>query len=470
MIFPGIKRVVSFTAMLSLLAIASVCEESMAEEVIASRATSDQVLVLYNDDWNEDIAGSGKGQDSRELAEYYQAMHTDPVTGRKPFLLPLTCIHGDKHLNDWFIKEKSTDNKNAIAFAGPGDPPEDFNWVLDSRHVEVIVPEKNTDWDSVSISIRSEANDATKSIYRHQQAQEGVAVTVSGLPKSHGFAITYPPVKAGEGRCFRFDSTQAYPGTVEVSLTAADMEGHLLSDLSVRYTRWINWRKKRAGHLFQGRYKAVLVDGDSYLLELIRYIHLDPVRAGMVTDPEKYLLSGHRAYLGKEILPWLTMDRVFKQFGESVARAQARYKSFIMDGLGEEHRPEFHGGQKDSRLLGDDHFLDKCLSGVEMLPCHLTVQDIVDKVCLNYGIRADMLPDPSQQRTASEARAVAGWLARELGCCTLSDVGRLFNRDVGSISSAVRRLSERMQKDPELAERVAVLKAELEPKLNNLEA
>ena len=236
-----------------------------------------------------------------------------------------------------------------------------------------------------------------------------------------------------------------------------------MQNLSFRYARWINWRKKRTGHLFQGRYKAVLVDGDSYLLELIRYIHLNPVRAGMVTNPEEYLLSGHRAYLGMEILPWLTTDRVLVQFGESVARAQARYKSFIMDGLGEEHRPEFQGGQKDSRLLGDDHFLDKCLSDVEMLPCHLTVQDIVDKVCFNYGIRADVLQDPSQQRAASEAPAVVALLARELGCCTLSDVGRLFKRDVGSISSAVRRLSERMQKDTELAERVAFLKTELEP-------
>jgi REP element-mobilizing transposase RayT len=244
----------------------------------------------------------------------------------------------------------------------------------------------------------------------------------------------------------------------------------VMQNLSFRYARWINWRKKRTGHLFQGRYKAVLIDGDGYLLELIRYIHLNPVRTGMVTDPEEYLLSGHRAYLGMEILPWLTTDRVLVQFGESVARAQARYKSFIMDGLGEEHRPEFQGGQKDSRLLVDDHFLDKCLSGSEMLPCQLSIQEIVNRVCRNYCIRVDMLQDPSQRRIASEARAVVGWLARELGYCTLSDVGRLFKRDVGSISSAVRRLSERMQKDSELVERVTVLKAELETKLNNLEA
>jgi hypothetical protein len=235
MIFPGIERVVSLTALLYLLVAAPVCEESMAGEVIASRAAPDQVLVLYNVDWNEDSERSGKGQDSRELAEYYQAMHTDPETGKKPFLLPLTCVHGDKHLNDWFIKEESTDNKNAIAFTGPGDPPKDFNWVLDSRHVEIIVPEKNTDWDSVSIRIHSETSDATKTIYMRQQAIEGMVVSVSGLPKSQGFARTYPPVKAGEGRCFRFDITQVTKGTANVSLTASDKEGRDVADLSVRY-------------------------------------------------------------------------------------------------------------------------------------------------------------------------------------------------------------------------------------------
>ena len=129
MIFPGIERVISFTAILSLLAIVSVCDESMAEEVIASRATPDQVLLLYNADWNEDTEGSGKGQDSHELAEYYQMMHTNSASGKKPFLLPLACVHRDNHLNDWFIKEESTDNKNAIVFAGSGKKPENYNWV-----------------------------------------------------------------------------------------------------------------------------------------------------------------------------------------------------------------------------------------------------------------------------------------------------------------------------------------------------
>jgi REP element-mobilizing transposase RayT len=235
-----------------------------------------------------------------------------------------------------------------------------------------------------------------------------------------------------------------------------------MQNLSFRYTRWINWREKRTGHLFQGRYKAILVDGDSYLLELARYIHLNPVRAGMVKDPEDYPWSGHRAYLGDEFLPWLTTDWMLGQFGKSVAKARAGYRAFVLDGLGEEHRPEFHGGGEDPRVLGDDNFVDQCLSDSGGMRLRLTAKEIADRVCLAYNIDEGTLKTQSQQRVFSEARAVVGWLARELGCVTLSEVGKHVNRDVGSISSSVRRLSERMQEAPELAERVRSLKAALE--------
>ena len=232
-----------------------------------------------------------------------------------------------------------------------------------------------------------------------------------------------------------------------------------MQNLSFRYTRWINWRVKRTGHLFQGRYKAVLVDGDRYLQELVRYIHLNPVRAGMTKSPVEYPWSGHRAYLGKELLPWLTTDWLLEQFGTTVNKARAGYRDFVLDGLGEEHRTEFHGGEHDSRVFGDDNFVDACLSVSGSIPQRVTIQEIVDKVCREYDIDVATLKAPSQQRIASEARAVLGWLARELGCATLSDVSKLVNRDVGSISSSVSRLSERMLDLPELANRVQSLKA-----------
>ncbi len=268
-----------------------------------------------------------------------------------------------------------------------------------------------------------------------------------------------------EGTCrfgYRVHAFCLMSNHIHIVLQAGDIPlSRGMHNLSFRYTRWINWREKRTGHLFQGRYKAVLVDRDSYLLELVRYIHLNPVRAGLVPKHEEYPWSSHRTYLGREMLPWLTTDWILGQFGKSVARARTAYMAFVHEGAGGERRPEFHGAGVDSRFLGDDSFMNKCLAGTGGMPHRLTAQQITDKVCLAYQIDLSDLQSKSQQRIASEARAVAGWLAHGSGV-TLSDVARLVNRDAGSISSAVRRLSDRMQENPELAKRMKSLQAGIE--------
>jgi putative transposase len=110
---------------------------------------------------------------------------------------------------------------------------------------------------------------------------------------------------------------------VHLAIQVGDIPlSRIMQNLSFRYTRWINWRQHRTGHLFQGRYKALMVDADAYLLELIRYIHLNPVRAGIVKGPEAYPWSGHRAYLGREEIPWLTTDWVLGQFSKKASLAR----------------------------------------------------------------------------------------------------------------------------------------------------
>lgn len=270
-----------------------------------------------------------------------------------------------------------------------------------------------------------------------------------------------------EGSCrfgYRIHSFCLMTSHIHLALQVDDIPlSRGMQNLSFRYTRWINWRQKRTGHLFQGRYKAVMVDANSYLLELVRYIHLNPVRAGMVKNPEEYSWSSHLAYLGNEIVPCLTTDWVLEQFGETAVKARDAYRNFVLDGLTEGHRPEFHGkGNEDSRLLGDDSFLDKCLSRLAGASVRLTVREVLESVCREYEIDEAAIKSPSQNRKASEARAVAGWLVREFDCATLSEAGRLLNRDVGSMSSAVRRLTERMQESSELAVRVQLLKAAFE--------
>ena len=108
----------------------------------------------------------------------------------------------------------------------------------------------------------------------------------------------------------------------------------IMQNVAFRYTRWVNKRQGRIGHLFQGRYKAILVDAKGYLLELIRYIHLNPVRAGLVRHSEEYPWSGHRAYrrrayLGDERLPWLSTEWVLGQFDKRLPTCRARYERCV---------------------------------------------------------------------------------------------------------------------------------------------
>ncbi len=232
-----------------------------------------------------------------------------------------------------------------------------------------------------------------------------------------------------------------------------------MQNLAFRYTRWINRREKRMGHLFQGRYKALLVDRDAYLLELVRYIHLNPVRAELVSDPVDYPWSGHRAYLGKAQVPWLSTEWVLSQFDDRLGIARRRYRAFIRAGSNEGYREEFHSGAEDPRVLGDDDFLASVLTekSGEIRPPSLP--EIIEVVRAEYGLGQDELRAPNQSRLASEARAVVGWLTRELGSASFVEVGQSTEREVSTISSAVRRLTERARGDPALGQRLDMIKA-----------
>lgn len=225
----------------------------------------------------------------------------------------------------------------------------------------------------------------------------------------------------------------------------------IMQNLSFRYTRWVNWRHDRSGHLFQGRYKAVLVDGDSYLLELVRYVHLNPVRAGMVPTLDEYPWTSHGAYLGRETLPWLATDPTHAMFAKKRERAVRAYAAFIRDGLGEERRPEFHGeGIADSRVFGEDDFVARMVGeGRDILP-KIAVEDILSAVVRRYSLSPDDLARPGKERSPARARAMAAWLVQDVLSVTLRALAERTARDVSSLSAAAQRMQKRSATAPEL--------------------
>jgi len=123
------------------------------------------------------------------------------------------------------------------------------------------------------------------------------------------------------------------------------------------FTQASNRRHRRSGHLFQGRYKAILVDADAYRLELSRYVVLNPVRAGMVEHPGAWRWSSHRAMIGEAVAPaWLSTDRVLARFSTDRKEAVRQYSRFVMAGIG---RESLWTGLNRQIFLGDDGFVSR---------------------------------------------------------------------------------------------------------------
>lgn len=137
-------------------------------------------------------------------------------------------------------------------------------------------------------------------------------------------------------------------------------EGNLskgMRHLNGVYTQFINRTHGRSGHVFQGRFKGILVEKDSYLLELVRYVVLNPVRAGMVSDAKEWHWSSHRALLGTMSKPaWLATDWVLGQFGNHRSEAIRRYEDFVRAGVG---LSSIWDGLTGQIFLGSKNFADE---------------------------------------------------------------------------------------------------------------
>jgi hypothetical protein len=150
----------------------------------------------------------------------------------------------------------------------------------------------------------------------------------------------------------------------------ADTIGRIMHRLLTGYSQYYNRRYRRVGHLLQGRHKSILCQSDRYLAELVRYIHLNPVRAGMVERPEEYKYSGHRAYLGLDPAGIVDVDPVLRHFGAKKAVAREAYREFVDAGISDGHQAEFYLAES-GRILGTDEFVDATIHRIGEPACAL---------------------------------------------------------------------------------------------------
>lgn len=243
----------------------------------------------------------------------------------------------------------------------------------------------------------------------------------------------------------------------------------IIQNLSQRYTSWFNRKNERSGHVFQGRYKAIIIDADSYLLELTRYIHLNPVRAGLVSLPDQYRWSSALSYAMEVKLSWLTMDWVLSQFADSRTLARKRYREFLHEGLGGPRRPEFHRGITEGRVLGNDRFLETVIERDSKKPTGVPdIEKMIEQVCRHFKVKKEDLAEPGKSQKAAIARAMLGWLVRESGHLTLTELSKRLKRDVSALSRAATLLAEKAEKDRFLKDVMERLRGELLPPKTNV--
>jgi REP element-mobilizing transposase RayT len=209
------------------------------------------------------------------------------------------------------------------------------------------------------------------------------------------------------------------------------------------YTQYFNRKYDRVGHLFQGRYKAIVCDKDAYLLELVRYIHLNPVRAGLVESPENYPWSSHRVYLGIDKSELIDPSVVLKQFSGGLSAARRSYATFVMEGIRQGRRDDLYR-VSDQRILGDEDFHkevfrrrgDEANESLVMPTVHFELNELEEIMQNVMGLESGSLR--SGGLFGTWVRRVFCYMARTHGSHKGKDVALHIERDLATVTHAVR--------------------------------
>jgi putative transposase len=238
------------------------------------------------------------------------------------------------------------------------------------------------------------------------------------------------------------------------------------------YAMAFNGRYRRAGHVFQNRYKSILCQEEPYLLELVRYIHLNPVRAGLVPDKEGldgYAYTGHSTIMGRHERPWQDTAFVLLHFGRRLGRARQRYREFVLQGIALGQRPDLIGGglvrsaggwsmvnvrrragaamKGDERILGDSDFVVRVLAEAEedLVRRHrrrargVDLEQVGRRVAEVMEVSAAGVYAPGKQRRRVQARSLlCYWAVRELGY-SMTAVAERLGISAAAVSQSVAR-------------------------------
>jgi REP element-mobilizing transposase RayT len=235
--------------------------------------------------------------------------------------------------------------------------------------------------------------------------------------------------------------------------TSGEPLSKFMQGVQQSYTQRFNRVHGTVGHLFQARYKAIVCDKDEYFVTLARYIHLNPVRAGLVERPEAYPYSGHRAYLEHDGLALVDVGPILRMLG-----GRKEYRRFVLAGLGAGHDDSYYQTE-EQQFLGSRPTAQRAGHTAQStgLPPPQPLDPVLDE--LARGIRVDpaMLRGANRTHSVSRARAIVAFvLVRRFGY-RVTDVAVALARDSTSVSAMLLRLAMRLESDARLAAEVEEL-------------
>ena len=236
----------------------------------------------------------------------------------------------------------------------------------------------------------------------------------------------------------------------------------IIQHINGAYTNYFNTKRKRSGHLFQGRFKAILIEANEYATELTRYIHLNPVRAGMVKRPEEYPWSSYRDYIGERIPPgWLKTGFVLGYFGNKSSAAGGKYKKFVEDLLGKECESPLNAAVA-ATMLGCAEFIqeitERHLSDKQMDRDLPALRTLSNRPPLDAIVQTVKSIVGEQARLAEKASI---YLCHKHSGAKLKEIGERFGIGQSSVTQVSRRFAHQMDSDGTLRKLVAQLEGEI---------
>jgi REP element-mobilizing transposase RayT len=224
--------------------------------------------------------------------------------------------------------------------------------------------------------------------------------------------------------------------------------GRAILRIASRYARKVQARLETTGHLFERRYHCTIVDADQYLLTLLRYIHLNPVKAGLACDPLDYQWSSHRNYLGLAGQNWVTTDFALNMLGATRSRAIAAYCKM----MGSACETEWGSGEpplnaKFKDVLGDDDFAARVTGFRWQLRPRPTLDVLISDCCRRFAVTEVQLASRSKIHPLIVARA---WLTHEAiaqRIASVSAVARRLDRSEGALRQLIMRYPRDQERD-----------------------